>query len=145
MCQQGALLCHSVTPICGGSPLLASQPHRIENSGAMTLAVIIFVVSSFFFFIDCSGFILPLLSTPPHFNKPLGALEVTPVWRNRLFCSFSRLLMNHIPAESAQEESWCYISRQFPSLVTNTENLTQEKDRVLLPRCVAFTGLLGSE
>lgn len=31
------------------------------------------------------------------------------------------------------------------SLLTNTEDLIQEKDRVLLPRRVAFTGLLGNE
>lgn len=82
---------------------------------------------------------------PPHLSQPLRASEVTPVWRHRLFCSFSRLLLNHIPAEWAQEESWCYTSRQLSSLLTNTEDLIQEKDRVLLPRRVAFTGLLGNE
>lgn len=143
-----------MTPTCSGSPGLASQPHRIENSGVMTSVVIIFVSSSFFFFIHHNGFILPLIyphsiiyvrqKIPPHFSKPLGASEVTPVWRHHLFCS-SSLLLNHLPAEWAQEESWCYTSRQLPSLLTNTEDLTQEKDIVLLPRRVAFTGLLGYE
>ena len=56
-----------MTPICGGSPHLASQPHRIENSGGMTLAVIIFVFSSFFsLLIAVDSFFLSYLPPQHH-------------------------------------------------------------------------------
>lgn len=63
----GELLRHSVTPTCSGSPGLASQPRRIENSGVMTSVVIIFVSSSFFsLFIVMDSFFLSYLPPQHH-------------------------------------------------------------------------------